>query len=159
MVRVLTAADLPEVEPTSRTRLLLARERVMFVGQPVALVVAESETAAADAAPEVNVTYTPLPAATDLESALAADAPLVWPEGATGEAEEAAAHGTDVGEEEGGRQRSNLAGPSVSGAAIRKPRSRRRTPWWSAATAPPSCTRATWSPTPRWWTRTSPTAA
>jgi CO/xanthine dehydrogenase Mo-binding subunit len=83
----------------------------MFVGQPVALVVAESEAAAADAAPEVNVTYTLLPAATDLESALAADAPLVWPEGATGDAEEAAAHGTDVSGEEGGRQRSNLAGP------------------------------------------------
>ena len=111
VVRVLTAADLPEIEPTSRTRLLLARERVMFVGQPVALVVAESEAAAADAAPEVNVTYTPLPAAADLERALAADAPLVWPEGATGDAEEAAAHGTDVSGEEGGRQRSNLAGP------------------------------------------------
>ena len=111
VVRVLTAADLPVVEPTSRTRLLLARERVMFVGQPVALVVAESEAAAADAAPEVNVTYTLLPAATGLESALAADAPLVWPEGATGDAEEAAAHGTDVSAEEGGRQRSNLAGP------------------------------------------------
>ena len=111
VVRVLTAADLPAIEPTSRTRLLLARERVMFVGQPVALVVAESEAAAADAAPEVNVTYTPLPAATDLESALAADAPLVWPEGATEDSEEAAAHGTDVAVDEGGRQGSNLAGP------------------------------------------------
>ena len=111
VVRVLTAADLPAIEPTSRTRLLLARERVMFVGQPVALVVAESEAAAADAAPEVNVTYTPLPAAPDLESALAADAPLVWPEGATEDSEEAAAHGTDVATDEGGRQGSNLAGP------------------------------------------------
>lgn len=109
VVRVLTAADLPAIEPTSRNRLLLARERVMFVGQPVALVVAESEVAAADAAPKVNVTYTPLAAAADLESALAEGAPLVWPEGARGDSEEAAAHGTDVAGDEGGQQRSNLA--------------------------------------------------
>lgn len=109
VVRVLTAADLPHFEPTSRARLLLARERVMFVGQPVALVLAESEAAAADAAPEVEVSYTPLPAVTAAERALAADAPLVWPQGMPGDSDEAAAHGADVEGDEGGRQRSNLA--------------------------------------------------
>ena len=109
VVRVLTAADLPAFQPTSRARLLLARDRVMFVGQPVALVIAESEAAAADGAPEVNVSYTPLPAVTDLERALTADAPLVWPEGMPGESDEAAAHGTDVAGDEGGQQRSNVA--------------------------------------------------
>ena len=109
VVRVLTAADLPSFEPTGRTRLLLARDRVMFVGQPVALVVAESEAAAADAAPEVNVSYTPLAAVTDLERARATDAPLVWPEGMPGESDEAAAHGADVAGDEGGQQRSNVA--------------------------------------------------
>ena len=109
VVRVLIAADLPSFEPTGRTRLLLARDRVMFVGQPVALVVAESEAAAADAAPEVNVSYTPLAAVTDLERARATDAPLVWPEGMPGESDEAAAHGADVAGDEGGQQRSNVA--------------------------------------------------
>ena len=33
VVRVLTAADLPDLAPTSRARLLLARERVLF-GRP-----------------------------------------------------------------------------------------------------------------------------
>src|SRR5262245_38044079 len=35
---VLTAQDLPHFEPINRQRLLLARERVIFAGQPVALV-------------------------------------------------------------------------------------------------------------------------
>ena len=109
VVRVLTAADLPVFEPTSRARLLLARGHVMFVGQPVALVVAESEAAAADAVPEVEVSYTPRPAVTDLERALAADAPLVWPRGMPGDSDEAAAHGADVEGDEAGRQRSNVA--------------------------------------------------
>ena len=111
MVRVLTATDLPDLAPTSRARLLLARERVLFVGQPVALVVAESEAAAEDAAPAVEVSYTELPAVTELEAAIADGAPLVWPEGMPGEDDEAAAHGIDVGGEEAGPQRSNLANP------------------------------------------------
>ena len=111
VVRVLTAADLPALQPTSRARLLLARDRVMFVGQPVALVVAESEAAAEDAAPAVEVSYTALPAVTDLNSSLADGAPLVWPDGMPGEDDEAAAHGADVAGEEGGKQRSNLANP------------------------------------------------
>ena len=111
VVRVLTAADLPDLPPTSRARLLLARERVLFVGQPVALVVAESEAAAEDAAPAVEVSYTALPAVATLEDAIADGAPLVWPEGMPGEDDEAAAHGIDVAGEETGPQRSNLANP------------------------------------------------
>jgi CO/xanthine dehydrogenase Mo-binding subunit len=42
---VLTARDMPAVAPSSRGRLLLARERVIFVGQPVAMVLADSEAA------------------------------------------------------------------------------------------------------------------
>ncbi|MGH2541341.1 MAG: xanthine dehydrogenase family protein molybdopterin-binding subunit, partial [Ardenticatenaceae bacterium] len=55
VVAVLTAEDLPEIEPVNRQRLLLARERVLFVGQPVALVLAESEAAAEDGAEQVWV--------------------------------------------------------------------------------------------------------
>src|SRR4051812_49216765 len=49
VVAVLTAADLPIPDGTpGRAGEPLAREEVVFAGQPVALVVAESEAAAAD---------------------------------------------------------------------------------------------------------------
>src|SRR5262245_9025983 len=97
VVAVLTAQDLPSFEPINRQRLLLARDRVIFVGQPIALVLAETEAAAQDALGQVTVQYDPLPAAITLEQALAEDAPLVWPSGMPGESGEAAAHGADVG--------------------------------------------------------------
>src|SRR5690606_21954549 len=50
VVAVLTAADLPPIPATTRNRLLLARDRVIFTGQPVALILAENEGAALDAA-------------------------------------------------------------------------------------------------------------
>ena len=101
VVAVLTARDLPDIPPRNRHTLLLARDRVIFMGQPVALVLAESEAAAEDAAERVEVEYEPLPAAMTIEDALAPDAPVVWPEGLPGASEEAAAHGADVeGEEE-----------------------------------------------------------
>ncbi|MCB0093243.1 MAG: hypothetical protein KDE54_35385, partial [Caldilineaceae bacterium] len=59
---VLTASDLPNVPPVSRQRLLLARDRVIFAGQPVALILAESEAIAEDALELVSVQYEPLPA-------------------------------------------------------------------------------------------------
>ncbi|MGD9531204.1 xanthine dehydrogenase family protein molybdopterin-binding subunit [Pseudonocardia sp.] len=58
----------------------LATDRVRFVGEAVALVVAESVSVAADAAELVEVDYEPLPAAVDPEAALAPDAPLQFPE-------------------------------------------------------------------------------
>ncbi len=90
---VLTGADLPEVPPNSRGNLLLARDRVLFVGHPVALVLAESEAAAEDGAERVFADYDLLPAATDLDAALAPDGPAVWPDGLPGQSAEAAAHG------------------------------------------------------------------
>ncbi|HRW09618.1 MAG TPA: xanthine dehydrogenase family protein molybdopterin-binding subunit [Caldilineaceae bacterium] len=100
VIAVVTAADLPNLPPTNRQRLLLARDRVIFVGQPVALVVAESNAIAEDAVELVDVTYEPLPAVVTLDAALADDAPLVWPTGKPGEAEDAAAHGAAVGGDE-----------------------------------------------------------
>jgi aerobic carbon-monoxide dehydrogenase large subunit len=58
----------------------LALDRVRYVGEPVALVVAESQAAAQDAAERIEVEYRPLPAVIGAEAALAADAPLLWPE-------------------------------------------------------------------------------
>jgi carbon-monoxide dehydrogenase large subunit len=57
-------------------RAALAVEKVRYVGDPVALVVAESRAQAVDAAELVDVDYDDLPAVIDVEDALAADAPL-----------------------------------------------------------------------------------
>jgi carbon-monoxide dehydrogenase large subunit len=54
-----------------RTQVPLARGKVRHVGEAVAAVVAESRYAAEDAAEQVSVDYEPLPAAVDLEAALA----------------------------------------------------------------------------------------
>jgi aerobic carbon-monoxide dehydrogenase large subunit len=53
----------------------LATDRVRFVGEPVAVVVAESQAAAEDAAERVVVDYRPLPAVVDPEAALDPGAP------------------------------------------------------------------------------------
>ncbi|HVL57097.1 MAG TPA: xanthine dehydrogenase family protein molybdopterin-binding subunit [Burkholderiaceae bacterium] len=53
---------------------VLARSRVRYVGEPVALVVAETALDALDAAEAVFVDYEPLPAASDVEQAMAPDA-------------------------------------------------------------------------------------
>jgi carbon-monoxide dehydrogenase large subunit len=59
-------------------RPALARERVRHVGDPVALVVADSLAAARDAADLVAVDYAELASVTETAAALAADAPRVW---------------------------------------------------------------------------------
>jgi len=53
---------------------------VRFVGDPVAMVVAESDAAARAAADLVMVDYEDLPAAVDVASVLDAATPLVWPQ-------------------------------------------------------------------------------
>lgn len=83
VVAVYTAADLglPSFHTfialnESCARPPLASGRVRFVGEPVAVVVAESATVAEDAVSLVDVDYDPLPSVTDPELALASDAPL-----------------------------------------------------------------------------------
>ena len=77
VVAVLVAADLPTATVGSdRTAEPLAREEVVFAGQPVALVVAESEAAAEDGAESVVVEYEALPAVIELEAAMLPDAAL-----------------------------------------------------------------------------------
>jgi len=55
----------------------LVTDKVRHVGDPVAVVVAESAYAAVDALDAINVRYDPLPAVVDPEKALADDAPLI----------------------------------------------------------------------------------
>ncbi len=59
---------------------LLCRERVHYVGEAVAAVVAESRALAEDALDLMEVDYEPLPAVVDCEAALAPGAPRVHPE-------------------------------------------------------------------------------
>ena len=107
VVAVFTAEDLATRDRviTSRNSAVLAKGRVLFVGQPVALVAAESEQVAQDAADLVVVSYDPLPAAIDLESSAEPGAPVVWPDGLPDEdAEEGVQHAaveTDEVEAEG----------------------------------------------------------
>jgi 2-furoyl-CoA dehydrogenase large subunit len=54
-----------------------ATDRVRYVGEPVAVVVAESRYIAEDACELIDVEYEPLPAAADIASATAGDAPIL----------------------------------------------------------------------------------
>src|SRR6516225_3075523 len=61
-------------------QLPLAVERARYVGEAVALGVAETLAAARDAAEAVGVEYDVLPAVADVLAALADDAPQLWPD-------------------------------------------------------------------------------
>jgi carbon-monoxide dehydrogenase large subunit len=95
VIAVLTAKDMEGVGNVSRhpplpgrggaklivaNRPALARDRVMHVGEAVAMVIAESLLAAQDAAEFVTVDYEPLTPVTDARAALAGGAPQLWPE-------------------------------------------------------------------------------
>ena len=69
--RVLVASDLRIEAEGGRAAEPLAASEVVFSGQPVALVVADSEAAAADGAELVVVDYEPLEAVVDIERAIA----------------------------------------------------------------------------------------
>ncbi len=58
----------------------LAQERVRYVGEGVALVLAESAVEARDAAELIDIDYEALPAVTDIAEAATQDAPVLWPE-------------------------------------------------------------------------------
>lgn len=87
VVLVLTAEDvadlpaiatgLPRDDVVANNRPVLPVDRVRFVGEPVACVVATSRYVAEDAVALVEVEYEPLPALMDAEEALAAGAELL----------------------------------------------------------------------------------
>jgi carbon-monoxide dehydrogenase large subunit len=62
------------------TYTALARDVVRLVGEPSAIVVADSRAIAEDAAALVEVDIEPFDAVIDMDAALAADAPLLFPE-------------------------------------------------------------------------------
>src|SRR6201997_2067870 len=70
----------PPIEGTifnQRTQVPLARGKVRHVGEPVAVVVAESRYIAEDGLADIAVEYQPLPAVTDIERAIAPDSARV----------------------------------------------------------------------------------
>ena len=76
---------LRELKPLDRLHPipLFPTTKVTYVGQPVAMIVAEHRHAAIDAAEQIQIDYAPLPIVLDPVSALAPDAPLLepsWPD-------------------------------------------------------------------------------
>ena len=71
----------PDGGPAPKTdRTLLAGDRVRFVGEPVALVIADTRAAALEAAEAVVVDYRERPVVTDPVAAMQPGAPAVWDE-------------------------------------------------------------------------------
>lgn len=91
---IFTAKDLPDAVRTRRmpqpvpnnaitaprTEYCLAEKEIRYVGQSIAVVLAESRAIAEDAAARVAVEYDVLPALHDVRQAAAPDAPLVHPD-------------------------------------------------------------------------------
>jgi CO/xanthine dehydrogenase Mo-binding subunit len=91
---VLTAADIPQLKPGPKTRAhaLLAIDRVVFAGQPVAAVAADDAAIADEALDLIEVEYEPLPVAADPVASMSPDAPRVPDRGTEADTSEAQAH-------------------------------------------------------------------
>ncbi len=109
VVAVVTASDLEQVAahiPTRRNadadelrppeHPVLAGDKVCYVGQPVAIVVAETPYAARDALELIEVGYAPLPAVIDPLVATHPDTPVVHPELGTNRVLEVTSAGGDL---------------------------------------------------------------
>jgi CO/xanthine dehydrogenase Mo-binding subunit len=108
VVAVLTAADLPIVATgPGRSKTPLAREEIVYAGQPVAIAVAETEALAADAIELIDVELEPVEAVTDIEAGARPNSPRTrlhvadaGDEGDLGDAHAAVAAGGVGAEEE-----------------------------------------------------------
>jgi CO/xanthine dehydrogenase Mo-binding subunit len=96
---VLTAADIPELKRKAATRAhaVLAIDRVVFVGQPVAAVAADDVAIADEALDLIEVEYQALPAAVDPLESMKPGAPSVADAGTEADTSEAQAHGSVAG--------------------------------------------------------------
>ncbi len=79
-IKVPSFTSTPECAILDEPQLPFAVDLVRFVGEAVAIVVAESLPAARDGAEAVVVEYEALPAVTDVFEALAPGAPAIWPQ-------------------------------------------------------------------------------
>src|SRR5262249_52962056 len=96
---VITAADIPELKRKAPTRAhaVLAIDRVVFVGQPVAAVAADELAIAEEALDLIDVRYEVLPAAVDPLQSMKPGAPPVADAGTEADTSEALAHGSVSG--------------------------------------------------------------
>ncbi len=76
---VVTAADAPDIKygRTSMDRYMLARNKVRYMGDPVAAVAAESEAVVKQALKKIKVVYEPLAVVTDPEETMKPSAPTL----------------------------------------------------------------------------------
>jgi CO/xanthine dehydrogenase Mo-binding subunit len=84
VIDIVTAKDIPGETiygPIIADRPALAGDRVRFMGEPLAILIADSVDIARQARKAVQVNYEPLPAVFDPEQALQADAPSVHLDG------------------------------------------------------------------------------
>ncbi len=91
---VLTAADIPELHPNAKTRAhaIMAIDRVVFAGQPVAAVAADELAIAQEALDLIGVEYELLPVAVDALQSMQPGAPPVADAGTEADTSEALAH-------------------------------------------------------------------
>ncbi len=92
---VLTAADIPELKRKAPTRAhaVLAIDRAMFVGHPIAAVAADEPSIAEEALDLIEVEYEVLPASVDPLKSMQPGAPPVADLGTEADTSEAMAHG------------------------------------------------------------------
>ena len=118
VVAVHTAADLdpmPDCSPSAHDEPLLAVGEVHYVGQPVALIVADSHLTARAAARLVRVDYAERPALLTVDEALAAGSrfeqgPVIWARGDAGAAIAGAARVVEGSIDIGGQEHFYLEG-------------------------------------------------
>src|SRR5881409_2124230 len=96
---VLTAADIPVLKKKAPTRAhaVLAIDRVVFAGQPVAAVAADEPAIAEEALDLIDVQYEVLPVAADPLESMKPGAPPVAELGTEADTSEAQAHGSVAG--------------------------------------------------------------
>jgi CO/xanthine dehydrogenase Mo-binding subunit len=96
---VVTAADIPQLKKKAPTRAhaVLAIDRVVFAGQPVAAVAADEPAIAEEALDLIDVQYEVLPVAADPLEAMKPGAPPVAELGTEADTSEAQAHGSVAG--------------------------------------------------------------
>ena len=126
--------------------------RVLYVGDIVAGVAADSPAAAEAALGLIKADYQPLPFVVDLEGARQPDAPRVF---------ERPVHGEDyagaIASASPPPRRATCAARTAPARAVTRPRRWRAQKSWSRGSSAPRCRRtAAWRPT-RWWRTGAPT--
>ncbi len=98
VIDVVIASDLPEQDVAGPDQPL-ATDRVFYVGQPVAAVIATSEAAAHDGAAAVGIDFDEIEAVTDATAAMRDSSPVVLDVTEEADEEDASMHGAAAGNE------------------------------------------------------------